>query len=82
MELTIKQMEEEFWFAKKQEPEKKILSGYIVETKKGLIGRTYHHNSPVKVGSVRKIKVYAQKDGKLLKMLCDPLTLKHLGFIN
>lgn len=49
-------------------------AGQIVETKTGLIGRTYNHENPVN----GKIRVYTDKG----KLLCDPNTLKLKGFID
>lgn len=58
-------------------------SGNIVETKTGLVGRTYNHKQSVN----GKIPVYLeQTKGKMdwgdTAMLCDPLTLKVKGFID
>jgi hypothetical protein len=51
-------------------------SGYIVETKSGKVGRTYH-NEPMING---KKPVHIDIDGKTVKMLCDPNSLKLKGF--
>lgn len=48
--------------------------GYIVETKKGLIGRTFH-SDPLVNG---KQPVYVENG----KLLCDPETLTVKGFID
>lgn len=48
--------------------------GYIVETKKGLIGRTFHSDSLVN----GKQPVYVENG----KLLCDPQTLTVKGFID
>lgn len=48
--------------------------GYVVETKNGKIGRTYHRDELVNSKQV----VYV--DGK--KLLCNPTTLKLRGFID
>jgi len=65
-------------------------SGYLVETKNGKIGRTVHHKEFIN----NKIPVYLAdeiKEYKGLKVpvsfsktaiLCDPSSLKHLGFID
>lgn len=53
-------------------------SGYLVETKTGLKGRTYHREGRVNGKTI----VYVEKDGKTLKMLCNPNTLKITGFID
>lgn len=50
-------------------------AGMIVETKKGLIGRTYSNETLIN----GKVRVYLEND---LKMLCDPAKLKLKGFIN
>ena len=51
-------------------------SGYIVQTKNGIEGRTYHRENLVN----KKMVVHIEKDGKDVKMLCDPKTLKIIGF--
>ena len=55
-----------------------IDSGYLVETKTGLKGRTYHREGLVNGKTV----VHIEKDGKTMKMLCNPKTLKTTGFID
>ena len=55
-----------------------INSGYIVETKTGKKGRTYHRNNFVN----KKTIVYMEVDGKEIKMLCDPKSLKIIGYID
>lgn len=52
-------------------------SGYLVETKNGKKGRTYHREGLVNKKTVVHIET---DDGKELKMLCDPKTLKIIGF--
>ena len=49
-------------------------AGRIVETKTGLIGRTYNHEEMVN----RKVIVHTEKG----KLLCSPDTLKMKGFID
>jgi hypothetical protein len=51
-------------------------SGYIVETKSGKLGKTYI--------SERKInkKIIVHIDGEAKPLLCDPKSLKRIGFIN
>jgi hypothetical protein len=52
-------------------------AGYLVETKSGKRGRTYHHEGLVN----KKMVVHIENDeGKELKMLCDPKTVKIIGF--
>lgn len=51
-------------------------SGYLVETKTGLKGRTYHSENLVN----KKIIVHIDKADKVVKMLCDPDSLKIVGF--
>ena len=51
-------------------------SGYLVETKTGLKGRTYHSENLVN----KKIIVHIDKGDKVVKMLCDPDSLKIVGF--
>ena len=56
-------------------------SGYLVKTKKGLKGRTYHSKGFVK----GKLPVYLEnEDGSFKKvaMLCDPKTVTRIGFID
>lgn len=53
-------------------------SGCLVETKTGLKGRTYHRDVLVK----GKMIVYVEIDGKVVKMLCDPKTIKIIGYID
>ena len=53
-------------------------SGYLVETKTGKKGRTYHRESLVN----GKLIVYIEVDDKEIKMLCDPQTVKITGFID
>lgn len=65
-------------------------SGYIVETKSGEIGRTFHKKQlvngkvPVYIADKFsetedfKIPISFKKDA----ILCDPATLKHKGFID
>ena len=59
-------------------------SGYLIETKGGIKGRTYHREGLVDCeGSVnKKMVVHIEKDGKDVKMLCDPKTVKIIGFID
>jgi hypothetical protein len=54
-------------------------SGYLVETKTGKEGRTYHREGLVNKKMVVHIK---NDDGKDLKMLCDPQTIKIIGFVD
>jgi hypothetical protein len=51
-------------------------SGYIVKTKNGLVGRTYHIEKTVN----NKTVVHVEKEGKFIKMLCDPNSLIIVGF--
>lgn len=53
-------------------------SGYVVETKTGKEGRTYHRDSKVN----GKIVVYTEIDGKEVKLLCNPQTTKIIGYID
>jgi hypothetical protein len=48
--------------------------GYIVKTKSGVIGRTYHSDAPV-----NGKQVVHTTEGKIL---CDPETLSITGFID
>jgi hypothetical protein len=53
-------------------------SGYQVETKSGKQGRTYHREGLVN----KKMIVHLDVDGKDVKMLCDPKSVKIIGFID
>lgn len=53
-------------------------SGYLVETKTGLKGRTFHREALVN----KKQIVHIDKDGKDIKMLCDPKTIKIVGYVD
>jgi hypothetical protein len=53
-------------------------SGYLVETKTGKQGRTYHRDNKVN----GKIVVYIVVDEKEVKMLCDPETVKIIGYVD
>jgi len=55
-----------------------INSGYLVETQKGKEGRTYHREGLVN----KKMVVHIEVDGKDVKMLCDPKTIKIIGFVD
>ena len=51
-------------------------SGFLVETKSGKKGRTYHNKGLIN----GKVPVYV--DGEEKPILCDPTTLKQIGFID
>jgi hypothetical protein len=53
-------------------------AGYLVETKTGKKGRTYHREKLVN----GKMIVYSEVDGKEVKLLCDPQTIKITGFVD
>lgn len=56
-------------------------SGYIVETKSGKKGRTFHNKGMIN----GKIPVYLERDKFKYEsnaILCDPQTLKTIGFID
>ena len=53
-------------------------SGYLVTTKKGFKGRTYHRDDLIN----GKQPVYTTINGKETKLLCDPDTLTINGFID
>lgn len=69
--------EDDIWFCKRMANDYSN-SGYLVTTKTGLTGRTYHKDDLIN----GKQPVYVEKDGKLLKMLCDPESLSINGFID
>lgn len=50
--------------------------GYIVETKTGKIGKTYHRE-----GLINK-KTVVHVEGMELPMLCDPKSLKIIGYFD
>lgn len=74
MEKTKEQMEWEFEQAERFFGGGNKNAGQIVETKTGLVGRTYSHETLIN----GKVRVYTEKG----KMLCDPTTLKLKGFID
>jgi hypothetical protein len=51
-------------------------SGYLVETKTGKQGRTYHRENLIN----KKLVVHVEINGKDMKMLCDPDTVKIIGY--
>jgi len=51
-------------------------SGYIIETKTGKQGRTYHRE-----GLINK-KIIVHIEGEKIPLLCDPKTIKIIGFID
>lgn len=51
-------------------------AGYIVETKTGKIGRTYHREAQIN----KKTVVHIEGEDKPL--LCDPKTLKITGYVD
>lgn len=53
-------------------------SGYLVKTKTGKEGRTYHREGLVN----KKMVVHVDVDGKDIKMLCDPKTVELIGFVD
>ncbi|MFA5366612.1 MAG: hypothetical protein WC333_01905 [Dehalococcoidia bacterium] len=53
-------------------------SGCLVETKSGKQGRTYHREGLVN----KKMIVHLDIDGKDVKMLCDPKTVKIVGYVD
>jgi len=53
-------------------------SGYIVKTKTGKEGRTYHREGLIN----KKMIVYVEQDGKIIKMLCDPQTIEIIGYVD
>ncbi len=65
-------------------------SGYIVETKSGKLGRTIHEKGVVngKIPVYLAIKIHEDKDVKISLLysekaiLCNPATLKKIGFID
>jgi hypothetical protein len=70
-------------------------SGYLVETKAGKIGRTFHNkgtvNGKIPVYVATEMRTTENKDGSEFEfpvafssqaILCDPTSLKHVGFID
>jgi hypothetical protein len=53
-------------------------SGYLVETKTGKKGRTYHKENKIN----KKTVVHIEVDGKDVKMLCDSDSLKIIGYVD
>jgi hypothetical protein len=68
--------EDDIWFFQKMANGGN--SGYLVTTKKGHIGRTYHKDDLI--GG--KQPVYTEIDGKQVRLLCDPETLTINGYID
>lgn len=65
-------------------------SGYIVETKAGKLGRTIHEKGIVngKIPVYLATTIHEDENVKIplifskQAILCDPTTLKHIGFID
>jgi len=53
-------------------------SGYLVKTKSGKEGRTYHRDGLVN----KKMVVHLDVEGRDVKMLCDPKTTEIIGYID
>jgi hypothetical protein len=53
-------------------------AGYLVETKTGKSGRTYHREKKIN----KKTVVHIDVNGRDVKMLCDPESLKIIGYID
>lgn len=68
---------DDIWFCERM-ADNHSNSGYLVTTKTGLTGRTYHKDALIN----GKQPVYVEKDGKPLQMLCDPDSLTLNGFID
>lgn len=69
--------EEDIWFCERM-ANNHANSGYLVTTKKGLTGRTYHRDNLIN----GKQPVYLEVEGKQVRLLCDPETLTVIGFID
>ena len=69
--------EDDIWFCQRMS-DNHSNSGYIVTTKNGLCGRTYHADTLIN----GKQPVYIKRDDKEIRMLCDPDTLIINGFID
>ena len=68
--------EDDIWFCEKMTNDGN--SGYLVTTKKGIQGRTYHKDALIN----GKQPVYTEIDRKPVRLLCDPETLTINGFID
>lgn len=53
-------------------------SGCLVETKSGKQGRTYYRENLIN----KKMIVHLEVDGKEVKMLCDPKSVKIIGYVD
>lgn len=53
-------------------------SGYLVKTKSGKVGRTYHREGLIN----KKMVVHVEVNNKTVKMLCDPNTIEITGYID
>lgn len=68
---------DDIWFLKRM-ANNHSNSGCLVTTKTGLKGRTYHKDNLIN----GKQPVYVEKDGKEVRLLCDPESLTLNGFID
>ena len=53
-------------------------TGYLVKTKTGKDGRTYHKDGLIN----EKMIVHTKVDGEIVKMLCDPDTVEITGYVD
>jgi hypothetical protein len=57
-------------------------SGRLVETNSGIRGRTYNHEKFVNNKVIVHVEIEVDDSDKPNKMLCDPTTLKIIGYID
>ena len=53
-------------------------SGYLVKTKTGKEGRTFHREGLVN----KKMVVHVEEEGKTVKVLCDPKSVEIIGYVD
>ena len=62
-------------------------AGYLVETKTGLKGKVFHKEEQINKKIVVHLidennNIIVDGNGKETKMLCDPKTIKTIGFVD
>jgi len=55
-------------------------SGYLVKTKTGKEGRTFHREGLLNDKLIVHVKV--EEEDKEVKMLCDPQTVEIIGYVD
>jgi len=57
-------------------------SGYLVETKTGKQGRTFHRERLLNGKLIVYVEVEEEKKIEMKKFLCDPQTVKIIGYVD